>query len=270
MQAPFWGIRSLDSEVSTLLLAQAYSSRMPAGRFFSHVTAAQLHGIPLPLSLEARRTLDVSTTVGRAIPAGRGVRGHRLEMAPRDIVMLKGIPVTSRARTWCDLATLLSAEDLIAAGDFLIWWRLAKSVRLDSAELVDMIGRHPGRRNHGVLDECARALSDRADSPPESKMRRRFILAGAPEPEVNIPVYDESGVFVGQPDLRFPRYRIAFDYEGDHHRTDRTQWGKDLARAPRFEDADWSYLKAGAPDLDDSRRIISLLFRRLASRGFRR
>jgi len=71
VQAPFWGVRSLGSEVSTLSLAQAYSSRMPTGLFFSHVTAAQLPGIPLPLSLEAPRTLDVSTTVGQAIPAGK-------------------------------------------------------------------------------------------------------------------------------------------------------------------------------------------------------
>lgn len=184
--------------------------------------------------------------------------------------MVEGIPVTSRARTWCDLATLLAAEGPVAAGDFLIWWRHPPSVRLDAAELVDMVGRHPGRRNHAVLHERVPVLSDRADSPPESKMRWRFILAGAPGPEVNIPVIDDGRVFVGQPDLRFPRYRIAFDYEGDYDQADRAQWGRDLGRTPRFEDADWSYLKAGTPDLNDSRRIISRLFRHPSSRGFLR
>lgn len=270
LQAPFWGVRSLGSEATPRSLAQAYAVRMPIGRFFSHVTAAELHGIPLPRSLEARLAVDVSTTVGRAMPTGRRVIGHRLHIDPRDLVLVDGMPVTSRARTWCDLATALPAEDLIAAGDFLLWWRHPPPIYLNASELVEMVERHPGRRSHGVLTECVMSLSDRADSPPESKMRRRFCLAGAPEPDVNIPVYDDTGAFVGQPDLSYPRYRVAFDYEGDHHRANRVQWGKDLARAPRFEDAAWSYLRAGAPDLTDSRRIISLLFRRLSSGGYRR
>ena len=50
-------------------------------------------------------------------------------------------------------------------------------------------------------------------------------------------------------DLGWLRFRTAFDFDADVHRTDRAQWRKDRTRAPRFEDADWSYVRGGAPDL---------------------
>lgn len=246
--------------------AAAYAVVMPPGAFFSHVTAARVWGIPLPLRLDT--TLHVSVAKSGTLPGGRNIRGHRLQTDGADVTALGPLRLTSLARTWCDLGSILELEALIAAGDFLLWWRQPASLRLDRSDLEDAVRRFTGRRGTPLLRLALPFLSDRADSAAESKMRVRFWHAGLPAPEVNREVYDDLGNFIGMPDLRWPEYRSAFDYEGDHHRTDRIQWGKDLRRAPRFEDAKWSYLRAGAPDLQDSTEIIRLLRSRLITGGW--
>jgi hypothetical protein len=269
LERPFWGVRVPTGSVRSLLdQVNAYAERMSPGAFFSHITAARLWGIPLPLALQGRPGIDVAVVPGRIVPVGAGVRGHRLQVDERDLLQFGGIRITSLARTWCDLGALLSEEDLVAAGDFLLWRRRADHLRLTRRDLAAALDRWKGRRGRPVLERCLPTLTDRADSPPESKIRVRFALAGLPSPEVNCEIYTEAGVFVAMTDLGWRKYRVAFDYEGDGHRTDRVQWGKDLKRAPRIENANWSYVRAGAPDLRDSTEIIEILKHKLRKGGW--
>jgi len=213
---------------------------MSPGAFFSHITAARLWGIPLPLALHGRAGLDVAVVPGRIVPVGAGVRGHRLQVDERDLLQFGRIRVASAARTWCDLGALLSEEELVAVGDFLLWRRRANHLRLTRRDLAVALDRWKGRRGRPVLERCLPTLTDRADSAPQSTMRVRFACAGLLTPEVDCEIYTEAGVFVAMADLGWRKYRLAFDYEGDGHRTDRVQWGKDLKRAPRLDAADWS------------------------------
>lgn len=268
LERPFWGVRGASGTSGNLLArAQACSIRMPVEGFFSHLTAATLWGIPLPPRYATRTVLDFAVPRGGVIPVGAGVEGHRLQIDPRDIMLSQGVQVTSLARTWCDLGALLSEEDLVAAGDFLLWRRRPAQLRLLRQDLSDALTRHHGRRGRPLLRLTLPVLCDRADSPPESAFRVRFVRAGLPTPAANVEVYDASGCFIGMPDLSFPEYRVAVDYEGDIHRTDPVQWSKDLKRAPRFEDAGWSYLRAGAADYRNSDELIRRIENRLRMRG---
>ena len=269
LERPFWGVRVPVGSMRSLPdQVNAYAERMSPGTFFSHITAARLWGIPLPSALQGRAGLDVAVVPGRNVPVGAGVRGHRLQVDERDLLQFGRIRITSLARTWCDLGVLLSEEDLVAAGDFLLWRRRPNHLRLTRRDLAVSLDRWKGRRGRPALERCLPTLTDRADSPPESKMRVRFAFAGLPTPEVNCEIYTEAGVFVAMTDLGWRKYRVAFDYEGDGHRTDRVQWGKDLKRAPRIENANWSYVRAGAPDLRDSREIIEILRLKLRKGGW--
>ncbi|MCU1513953.1 MAG: hypothetical protein JWO10_1043, partial [Microbacteriaceae bacterium] len=168
---------------------------------------------------------------------------------------------------WCDLATVLTQADLLAAGDFILW-RRRRELQVERPELAEAVTRHRARRGRPLLLETFPMLSDRADSPAESIMRLHFLRAGLPPAEVNGEVRDPEGRFIGMPDLSFPEFHVAFDYEGDVHRTDARQWAKDLKRAPRFEDAGWSYLRGGAPDLIRPSELIAMLRRRLLTGGW--
>ena len=270
LERPYWGVRVPTGSIRSFPdQVYAYAERMSPAAFFSHITAARLWGIPLPSAFQHRSGLDVAVAPGFTVPVGAGVRGHRLQIDERDLLQFGRLCITSRARTWCDLGMLLSEEDLVAAGDFLLWRRRADHLRLTRLDLADALGRWKGRRGRPNLERCLPTLNDRADSPPESRMRVRFALAGLPTPEVNCEICTDAGVFVAMTDLGWRKYRVAFDYEGDGHRTDRVQWGKDLKRAPRIENANWSYVRAGAPDLQNSREIIEILKSRLRRGGWR-
>jgi hypothetical protein len=125
-----------------------------------------------------------------------------------------------------------------------------------------------GRIGLARLTEALPFLSDRSDSPPESAIRYRIAGAGLPTPVVNENLYDAEGRFLAKPDLAFPEYFMAVDYEGDHHRTDPVQWRKDLGRVPRLEDAGWHSTRVSAEDLRDSSELIARLIRLLRARGW--
>lgn len=268
LSRPFWGVRSALASEELLHRCAGLVTRMPGGACFSHATAARLHGIPLPPYLERSTLLDVAVPNPRRGVRSEGVRGHKLTLRRDDVEEIAGLPVTSLARTWCDLGALLPAEDLIVAGDFLIWRRRPDQLRLEPRALAAAIARYPGRRGRVALRAAVPRLSTRSDSPPETKFRIRFEDAGLPRPAVNLEIRDRYGAFVAMVDLAFEQYRESLDYEGDHHRTDREQWEKDLGRVPRLEAEQWHHTRLSGQDLRDSRPVIQRMRALLIAKGW--
>jgi hypothetical protein len=85
---------------------------------------------------------------------------------------------------------------------------------------------------------------------------------------VNVGITTAAGHLLAQPDLQFRDFRMAYDYEGDHHRTDPRQWRKDLARVPRLQDAGWHHTRISAADLADSAELLARTRRLLQQRGW--
>lgn len=270
LERPFWGVRvSAPAPLDTVGLARAYSVRMPAHAFFSHATAAQLHGIPLPLRLSAPLPLHVGVPTGRTPAGASGIRGHRLAIDPTDVTVRRGIRLTSLERTLCDLASILDEEDLLAAGDNILWRKRRHGHRASASSLAAALERFSGRRGRGRLENLVPLMTGRADSAPESMMRLRLVRAGLPEMLVNEEICAASGAFIATPDLQLPQYKMALDYEGDHHRTDPAQWRKDLARVPRLQDEGWHHTRISGGDLADSAELLTRLRRVLMQRGWR-
>jgi hypothetical protein len=268
LDRPFWGVRAPRASTSDIRgLTLAYAVRMRPFAVYSHVTAAMLWGIPLPWELESRHALDVAVPTGCTAPQARGIRAHRMDFCSADVVRTE-VPLTTRARTWCDLAGMLDDEDLVAAGDFLLWRRHPVQTRSTVAQLDDARSRVVDRRAAARIARCLPLLSDRADSPPESIIRLRIVRAGLPTPDINAEIRATSGRFLAMPDLSWSKYRFSLDYEGDLHRSDRIQWEKDIARVPRLENNGWGHRRAGRADLADSTELIRDLRLRLAARGW--
>lgn len=51
----------------------------------------------------------------------------------------------------------------------------------------------------------------------ETRLRLLFAAGGLPEPEVNHWVRLEDGTTVHQPDLSWPQWKVAADYDGQRH-----------------------------------------------------
>jgi hypothetical protein len=265
LSAPFWGVRAPISPLDDIELCRAYMTRAHSSVFFSHVTAARLWGIRLPFRLLEDRVLDVAVPWPKRAQRARGIRGHKLRLRDGDLATVHGLPVTSAARTWCDIASELSDEELVAAGDTLLWWRDPLAAGDD---ILRAVSHHRGRAT-AALHRVAPELSDRSDSSPESSFRYRFALAGFPRPAVNLQLYDSHGRKVAMPDLCFPEYRESFDYEGDHHRTDPKVWQSDIQRVRRLAKIGWHHTRAAASDLADSRELLQQLADDLRNKGWR-
>jgi len=105
-------------------------------------------------------------------------------------------------------------------------------------------------------------LSDAADSPPESEVRVAIVTAGFPPPLVNFEIRLRNGQTM-QPDLCWPQFQVAIDYEGDHHRVGRDQWNRDIRRFRAFNDENWRIFRATAEDYRAHHRLLWWLTRNL-------
>jgi hypothetical protein len=269
LDRPFWGVRSLRGKLAEPPeLGLAYFSRHSGPAVVSHVSAAKLWGIQLPWRCGKDDRLHVAVPPDMRAPRALGVAGHHLQLHPTDVVERFGLRTTTQARTLCDLASLLREEDLLAAVDYLLWWRRSDEDRVTRAEILSAIDRHPTSRGVRRLRTVAPLSSDRSDSPPESVIRYRIHCAGLPRPGVNLELHDSRGAFLAMPDLAYPEYMMAIDYEGDHHRTDADQWEKDIHRVPRLQDAGWHHTRVSRSDLSDSSEFLARVSRNLKTRGW--
>lgn len=267
LERPFWGVRATSGTVSDVTqLARAYATRMPPHAFFSHTTAARLWGIPLPTHVSANLPLHVSVTDPHRAPSGRDVVGHRLRTNRQQLTILAGLRLTTLERTVMDLGWMLDDENYLAVVDNALWWRRPQRATKHSIEHA--LRHYGGSRGLPRVRRILPVASERSDSRPESIFRFRFIRAGFDEVEANQNILDNQGNFIAMVDLQIRRYRLAFDYEGDHHRTDARQWRKDLQRVPRLQDVGWHHTRISADDLADSTELLTRTARLLRARGW--
>ncbi len=213
-RSPFPGVRvPADLPDSLEMRCAAAALALPPHAAFSHETAAALLGLPLPFGASAD-PVQVSVPSGCVAPQLRAVVAHRVQWAEDDVAVRRGLRVTSQARTWCDLAgSGLGTTDLVACADFVLRWR---GVRGREA-LAAATARWGGRRGSVALRGALALAQFRVDSPMETRLRLLLLDAGLPAPDVNLPVRDRFGEIVHTPDLSWPRWRVACDYDGGHH-----------------------------------------------------
>ncbi|MGO4102981.1 hypothetical protein AB4Y63_03440 [Leifsonia sp. YAF41] len=253
---PFHGIRVSAPARSVSDRARAYQRRMPDAGFFCSITAAQILRIPVPIRLDARSELHVGMPSPQRAPRSSGTAGHKLQIGVDDLCDCSGLRVTTAARTWCDLATVLDLEDLVAAGDHIVHHR---HPLCSITDLREAAARHPGRRGRARLIEALDLLVDNADSPPESIVRVTVIKAGIRGLVPNYPIADARGIIFARADLCFPAHRVIFEYQGDYHRTEILRWRKDRTRLARLAAAGWHVIEIAADELTDRRMLLQLI-----------
>lgn len=185
-------------------------------------TAAMLWGCPLPWDAQHDFLVHLTRTDGTFRPQRRGVRGHRMALADSDLSSIGGIPVTTPARTWLDLAAVLPFEDLVAAADHFICSQTRSfghnRIPLCSADdLKAQVERHAGARGIRKARAALEVARVGADSVPETKLRLAAGRAFLPEPVLSYVVCDPFGRELAWPDLAFPEFKVAVNYDGEHH-----------------------------------------------------
>jgi hypothetical protein len=224
------------AEVAALPLvrAQAVTLLFPGRAIASHATAARVHGAPLPPLPEEHVT--VLRPADRRYHAG--VRAHVARTS--HVVDHGGILVSSINQTFVELAELLGLVDLVVVGDHWVRQR-----RTTPEQLVSFCARSKHRRARAAQDAAA-YVREGVDSPMETRLRLLIVLAGLPEPTVNLVLRDEYGEPIRQHDLAYEHQRLAIDYDGRHHVELIEEWEKDLKRREAMDDDAWRSIRVVA------------------------
>ncbi|MFC9559650.1 hypothetical protein [Agromyces sp. NPDC056965] len=223
---------------SLLSMCRAYAARMRPSEVFSHGTAAELHGLPIPHRL--RGQVHVAAISPAGLPRAAGVHGHLVLAGDVSVTRRFGLSVVDPVDAWCQLADSLTERELVVIGDALLRRRrpLATPEGLQAA-----VRRRAGRRGRRKLIGALARIRPRTDSPAETELRLDLVDFGLPEPEVNVEITDADGRLIAIADLAYPAYRVAAEYDGEQHRTDRDQYARDVDRLDDVAHEGWRLVR---------------------------
>jgi hypothetical protein len=265
LEAPFRAVRApAGSTVELRDVCAAYMVRADVNEFFSHVTSAALWQIPLPAYLRQRRAVDVSVFRPAHPPQAAGVIGHQIARTV-PLRTVAGLPLAPPVETWLQLGAVLRLDDLIIAADGIVRRKRPLASIDELRRAAYDAYRRPGLR---MLRSALEEVRAGTDSARETLTRLIITRAGLPEPVVNFTVHNDHGDFVGTPDLFYPEYRIALEYEGDGHRTDPQTFNDDIERAELFQEAGCRYVRVTRDHVDRPHRLVSRVRNVLIQRGW--
>lgn len=224
--------------------------------FASHGSAARVWRVPV----STRPGEHVTVSLDGHRLRRRGVTTHHRPGA--EVRVVRGVRVSVLTDLFLELADELSLVELVVAGD---WMVRRHGLRL--GQLRRAARAATGRAGLLAL-QAARWVRARVDSPMESRLRMLFVLAGLPEPVVNLSIRDEGGMEIRRYDLSWPEARVVVEYDGRHHVERIEQWESDIHRREAIDDDDWRTLIVVASGVyKRPEETLQRVFRVLTARG---
>lgn len=236
---------------------------------FGMTTALELQGIVLPerCGLDMTALHSVASTAAKRIDAADGtLRSHVWK--PISVDSRTAITVTPSVRAlhpfhaWAQLARYLDLEDVIMLGDAVLAARSHDS-RDTYGSLITLVNNVRGFAGRTTCLQALPHIRDNVASPMETVGRLAATRHGIPRPRTNYVVPGEtfgSGVSMTV-DMAWPEFRVAVEYDGDHHRTDKSQWRRDQEKREQLRSHGWIVIVITADNLRDEARQAEFAFR---------
>lgn len=229
--------------------ARAVAPLLSPHAAFAGTIAAAFWDAPLPDDLDPDADLCVVTPHPHRAPRGRGLCGHELREHLFSVVNLGGLRVTSPASTWAMLAAEYSTRWLVITGDHLV--RVPRSdgglaqpvLQLTTPGVLSLATEAHGRRHRAALRTALGEVRVGSSSRLETEFRLDAAAAGLPEPELDVEIRDGRGRLLGIADAVYRRFGVIAEVEGDHHRTSRRQWNRDIDRIAAFTAEGWEVVR---------------------------
>jgi hypothetical protein len=217
------------------------------------LAAAAMHGA----KWVAPRT-PVELVYGNPRPP-RGVTIRRDSLLDDELQRCGAMAVTTPVRTAFDVGRRFPVEEAVARLD-----ALAHATAFAVDDVASLATRHPGARGLRRLDSVLPLVDGGAQSPKETWLRLLLIRNGLPPPRTQLPVLTDDGFPLAFLDLGWDEPRVAVEYDGDHHRSDRRQYRKDIHRNELLDRMGWLVVRVVAEDhpVDIVRRVHRALDRR--------
>jgi len=206
------------------LLARAVLRQARAEMVLSHISALPEYGAPL-----WGLSTDVVHVTRRDRRAGRkesGVQQHQGILMPDDVVVRRGVEVTSASRTAIDITTVADTERSLAVVNHLL--------HEEHATLEEVRGRYSSMERHPFTlhtDLVLRLADPRIESVGES---RTFFLCWSqglpvPEPQVIVPDHGMGEVF--RLDFAWPERGVWLEFDGKEKYVKHLREGETVADA---------------------------------------
>jgi hypothetical protein len=216
--------------------------------------AAALHGSKW---VDDRQLVQLIHDNRRSPP---GIQTHRDRIDQDEIDLVVGVPVTSPVRTVLDFGCWYPTMTAVAGID-----ALARAVEIKAADVELLAHRYVGRRGIRRARQAVDLFDPGAQSPKESWLRVVLIQAGLPKPPTQIPVVNEFGSAVAYLDMGWEDVKVAVEYDGEQHRSDRRQYTWDIRRLEMLERLGWIIIRVlvGDRPAEIVGRVRSALARRV-------
>jgi very-short-patch-repair endonuclease len=234
---------------------------LPAEALIAGQSAAHLYGIR---SRRPDEPVEVLLPRGTRFGPVHGVQVHVAQLPTNDVRRRDGLKITSPLRTCWDLVQWLDLVDAVSYLDSFAAQRL-----ITPAELAEYARARSLVRGWRKVIRAVALMDPAAESPQESRLRVRLVLAGLPRP-VSQFVIERSGTFVARVDLAWPELRVAVEYDGLWHAAE-DQFHRDRRRLNQVLGSDWTVLHLTSQRMrDDFDGFVAELRAALASARRRR
>lgn len=239
-----------------LRAAHSFARIMPAHAFYVGRTALALYRAPVEHDLLEVGVISPRTRLRRVGIDGRRIAAHLVGI--RDHL---GLRVASPASAWAMLGNELTVRELVVIGDSLV--KIPRDDRgrprpeeqlatIDQLRNAASAGRRPGARS--LLDALHRIRVGSA-SPLETEYRLHADASELPQPELDVEIRDAAGRLLGISEVVYRGQRVVVEIEGDHHRTSRAQWDRDIEKYQAYTAHGWEVVRLTARHVRSPRGV---------------
>ncbi|AEG44962.1 Transcriptional regulator, AbiEi antitoxin, Type IV TA system [Isoptericola variabilis J7] len=259
--------QALQREARVLAMTAAVATSLRTEYWFSHETAALLHGLAVHGLREQVHVTHAWRPPSREAVGIPLVR-HAVALPERDRAVVLGRPVTSLERTMVDCARLLPGARALVVADSAL--RAGADLDLVATILEEAAGHRGVRQARRVV-----GLADvRAESPGESILRWIVHEAQLDAPELAVEATTWRGTYwidVAWPDLTVGiEFDGAVKYSGGRYGDPRQRLLEEKQRHDALTEAGWVLLRVTWDDLRRPDLLVARIRAALTSARARR
>ena len=174
-----------------------------------------------------------------------GIVIHRDELRNDEVGLVRGMSVTTPARTAFDLGRRRGRIAALIRVD-----ALARATQLTPDDVWPLVERHPGVRGLVQLREVLSLMDRGAESPQETRTRLVLVDAGLPRPQTQI--------CVGRwrVDMGYEEFKVGAEYDGPQHWEDPRIRARDIEKYADLAERGWVIVRVGADLLRYRQAVI--------------
>ena len=237
---------------NSLTRASALSLVLPQSSAAVGHSAAWIHQIPgVEVDIDDLFARPEFAIVGRDTHIKRiGIVQHRYKIAPRDLIRIGNLSLTTFDRTAFDLARIRDAYKALGYLDMC-----AGTGRLDVEQVMRIRKQSRGFRFVGTVDFVLPLIDQGSQSMGESRTRLKIINAGLPAPTTQCQVFIPSTGQTFYLDLGWQRVKVGVEFDGAADHSSPDQVAHDSHRRLLIEAIGWKIFVIRSDDLRNEKWI---------------